>query len=115
MVLHPADRGHDVVGTSGPAIFRCQPIIDREPGKALLRERLEQRRDKTLLGSPDESAAMHQDAGRERPIPFGNVRIQGQGRLANFGEGNVLVQARGLSLLGTKTASKNTAKKATAE
>ncbi len=61
---------------------RREPVIDREPGEARLRQRLEQRRDERMLVSLREPTAMHQNARRKRPFALRHPRIQRQRHIA---------------------------------
>jgi hypothetical protein len=91
MRLHPADRRGHIVRAGRPAMLRCQPVIDREPGEARLRQRLEEGRDEGLLVALRKAAAMHQNARRKRAAAFRYERIQRQRYLARLHELNVLL------------------------
>jgi hypothetical protein len=93
MRLHPPDRRRHILSARRPAMLRREPVIDREPREARLRQRLKQRRDERMLVPLREPAAMHQNARRKRPAALRHERVQRQRHIPRFREFNVLLQA----------------------
>jgi hypothetical protein len=91
MRLHPADRRGHILRARRPVMLRREAVIDREPHKARLRQRLEQWRDERMFFPLREPALMHQDARRKRAAAFRYERIQRQRYLARLHELNVLL------------------------
>ena len=75
-------------------MLRSQSIVDREPGKSRLAERLEQRLDVGLFVPAHEPAAMNQDARRKWPGSLRNERIQCEADIADLGKLDVGLEER---------------------
>src|SRR5437868_12636359 len=65
-----------IVAISGKLELRRQPIVDAEPGKSSVTERLENVRDVLLLVARYPPATMHENCGGKWSRPVRNVGIQ---------------------------------------
>jgi len=86
MLLHPANGLLHIFDWRGISVLWCEPVVDREPGKASAGQGFEQGLHKGLLVTANKPAAVNDNGCRKGSGAIRNMSIKREADIACLGE-----------------------------